>query len=189
MAKIKDVLQIERNRQPATEWNKIHLFKMGDFWRAYEWSAWLISVISYNDKVRMATKDRKPLKLTRKQLSKSEDTFCFVGFPIKSIGKFIPVRTDFQSNDDKHLICTIDLPKPTDSTEVTYERLNEAVAEWKNAINISTKDDIVDEDGNDIPPKRKHQKQKDDAVAPASASSTSISIPKGGKITITIVIE
>lgn len=26
---------------------------MGDFWRAYEWSAWLISVISYNDNVRM----------------------------------------------------------------------------------------------------------------------------------------
>lgn len=39
MAKIADVLQIERNRTDKSEWNKIHLFKMGDFWRAYEWSA------------------------------------------------------------------------------------------------------------------------------------------------------
>ena len=198
MAKIKDVLQIERNRQQATEWNKIHLFKMGDFWRAYEWSSWLIAVITYNDKVRMATKDRRPLKLTRKQLAHQDDTFCFVGFPTKSIGKFIPVRTDFKSNDDKHLVCTVELPKdPT--TEVTYDRLNEAFTKWKDAIEISTKEDIVDEDGNLI---EKPAKDKADeksgkkpaeaaqpAAEPATTGSTSISIPKGGKITITIVIE
>ena len=61
MAKIADVLQTERNRQASTEWNKIHLFQMGDFYRAYEWSAWLISVITYNDKVRNQTRDRRQL--------------------------------------------------------------------------------------------------------------------------------
>lgn len=162
MAKIADVLQIERNRTDKSEWNKIHLFKMGDFWRAYEWSAWLVAVISYNDKVRMATKDRKPLKLTRKQLAKSDDTFCFVGFPIKSISKFIPVRTDFTSNDDKHLVCTIELPQPTDGSEITYERMNEAMTSWKNTIEISTKEDIVDENGNVI---EKPARQKTSSVA------------------------
>jgi hypothetical protein len=33
---------------------------MGDFYRAYEWSAWLIVAITYNDRVRKETKDRKP---------------------------------------------------------------------------------------------------------------------------------
>jgi hypothetical protein len=62
MAKIADVLQTERNRQAPTEWNKIHIFQMGDFYRAYEWSAWLIVAITYNDRVRKETRDRKPLK-------------------------------------------------------------------------------------------------------------------------------
>lgn len=62
MAKIADVLQTECNRQAPTEWNKIHIFQMGDFYRAYEWSAWLIVAITYNDRVRKETKDRKPLK-------------------------------------------------------------------------------------------------------------------------------
>jgi len=52
MAKIADVLATERNRQQPQEWNKIHLFQMGDFYRAYEWSAWLIVAITYSDKVR-----------------------------------------------------------------------------------------------------------------------------------------
>ena len=170
MARIKDVLQIERNRTDKAEWNKIHLFKMGDFWRAYEWSAWLVAVITYNDKVRMATKDRRPLKLIRKTLANSDDTFCFVGFPIKSIGKFIPERTDFKSNDDKHLICYIDLPQPTDGTEVTYERLSEAATTWKNAIEISTKEDIVDEDGNVI---EKPARQK---TAPAATTEQQLQV-------------
>ena len=42
MAKIADVLTTEQNRQASGEWGKIHLFEMGDFYRAYEWSAWLI---------------------------------------------------------------------------------------------------------------------------------------------------
>ena len=42
MAKLSEVFNIERDRQDKDKWNKIHLFKMGDFYRAYEWSAWLI---------------------------------------------------------------------------------------------------------------------------------------------------
>ena len=57
MAKIADVLTTEQNRQASTEWGKIHLFEMGDFYRAYEWSAWLIVAITYSDKVRNQTRD------------------------------------------------------------------------------------------------------------------------------------
>ena len=99
MAKIANVLQIERNRTDKSEWNKIHLFKMGDFWRAYEWSAWLIVAITYNDKVRNQTRDRRPLKISHKQLANSPTTFCFVGFPIKSVEKFIPTRENFESTE------------------------------------------------------------------------------------------
>lgn len=110
---------------------------MGDFWRAYEWSAWLISVISYNDNVRMTTKDRKPLHVTRMRRTDVEDaTYCFVGFPVKSVEKYIPKRENFESIDDKHVEITIALPTPTDGSEVTFERLKEAVEKWRENYDI-----------------------------------------------------
>lgn len=188
MAKIADVLITEANRKDPAEWDKIHLFQMGDFYRAYEWSAWLISVISYNDEVRKQSKDRKPLKLSRKKLANSETTFCFVGFPIKSVEKFIPTRRDFTSVEDKHIVITIDLPQPKDGTAVTYERLAEAVQKWKSDIPLSDKPDVVDENGNKIAPKPKPQKA-DKGDSTPTANATTISLPQGHKITITITIE
>lgn len=38
MSSIKDIIEIEQNRQHP---NEIHLFAEGTFWRAYERSAWL----------------------------------------------------------------------------------------------------------------------------------------------------
>ena len=179
MAKIADVLQIERNRQEATEWNKIHLFQMGDFYRAYEWSAWLIVVIAYNDEVRKQSKDRKPLKLSHKQLANSEDTFCFVGFPIKSMEKFIPTRTGFESTENKHIIVTITLPQPKDGTEIDYERLSKAFTEWKTAISVSNKEDIIDENGNPRPPKPKTDKKTPVTTTTQVATAT---VASGGII-------
>ena len=65
MAKLADILPIERDRQDPEKWNVIHLFKTGTFYSAYEWSAWLTAVISFNDEVRMQTRERQPLAVTR----------------------------------------------------------------------------------------------------------------------------
>ena len=135
MANLVEVFTQEWDRENPSEWSKIHLYKMGDFWRAYEWSAWLISVISYNDNVRMTTKDRKPLHVTRMRRTDVEDaTYCFVGFPVKSVEKYIPERETFESIDDKHVVITIALPTPTDGSEVTFERLKEAVEKWRENV-------------------------------------------------------
>lgn len=141
MASLADVFKIESDRQEPEKWNKIHLFKIGDFWRSYEWSAWLIAVITYNDKVRMATRDRRPLQVTRMERKDVEGTYCFVGFPLKSIEKYIPTRDIFESADenDKHVIVTITLPQPADGSEVSYERLAEAFNKWKEGIEIKPK--------------------------------------------------
>lgn len=131
MAQLADILQQERERDTAEQWGNIHLYKTGSFYSAYEWSAWLIAVITFNDEVRMATKDRKPIAVTHIPMKDSDETFCRVGFPLKSIEKYIPNRIDFNSEDDKHIVITVALPKPQDGSEVTYERLAEAVAKWK----------------------------------------------------------
>ena len=132
MAKLADILAIERDRQEPEKWNVIHLFKTGTFYTAYEWSAWLTAVVSFNDEVRKQTKSRMPLTVTRNEIASSEnETFCKVGFPMKSVEKFIPARTGFEAIDDNHLVITIPLPQPNDGTEITYERLAKAVEKWK----------------------------------------------------------
>lgn len=137
MAKLEDVFTQEWDRSNPAEWNKVHLYKIGDFWRAYEWSAWLISVVTYNEKVRMTTKDRKPIHVTRMRRTDIDNaTYCFVGFPVKSVEKYIPERETFESVDDKHVVITIALPTPTDGSEVTFERLKEAVEKWKENYDI-----------------------------------------------------
>ncbi len=146
MAKLADILQHESVRDTEEQWGIIHLFKTGPFYSAYEWSAWLIAVITFNDEVRMATKDRKPIVVTRLPMKDSEDTFCRVGFPLKSMEKYIPTRLDYQGEDDKHIIVKVELPQPKDGSAITYERLAEAVKKWKESQPIKQSKDKKDSD-------------------------------------------
>lgn len=139
MAQLAEVFEIESERHEPEQWRQIHLFKMGDFWRAYEWSAWIIATVTYNEAVRMATKDRRPLHVTRMQRTDIDETYSFVGFPIKSMEKYIPERENFESQSDKHVIITIPLPPPTDESALTEERLTSDMEEWKESIPITDK--------------------------------------------------
>jgi hypothetical protein len=146
MAQLADILQQERDRDTADKWGLIHLYKTGSFYSAYEWSAWLIAVITFNDAVRMQTKDRKPIAVTRISMANSDETFCRVGFPLNSVEKYIPTRLDFNSEDDKHIVITVALPQPQDGSEVTYERLADAVAKWKEEQPLKQPKDKKDSD-------------------------------------------
>lgn len=172
MAKLADILFIERERKEKERWNEIHLFTTGGFYSAYEWSAWLTSVISYNDEVRKQSKDRMPLAVSRNPIASSEgDTFCRVGFPIKSVAKFIPTYTDFKILDDSHILITISLPTPTDGSEITYERLEKAFNEWKESHPIKQ-------------PKEKKPPDKQKTTVCTSHTDTAIAVNvKGGIIT------
>ena len=159
MAKLADILQQERDRDTAEQWGIIHLYKTGSFYSAYEWSAWLIAVITFNDEVRMATKDRKPIAVTRIPMANSDETFCRVGFPLKSIEKYIPTRLNYEAEDDKHLVITVALPQPQDGSEVTYERLAEAIKKWKEAQPLKKPKDKKDSDPQEDTD-RQHQQGK-----------------------------
>jgi len=93
LAKLVDILQVEKDRQEEATWAVVHLFKTGSFYSAYEWSAWLIAVITFNDEVRMRTKDRKPLTVTRIKMANSEETFCRGGGD--TLAKVIDIDNNF----------------------------------------------------------------------------------------------
>ena len=149
MASLTEVFAIESDRHESDRWNKIHLFKHGDFWRAYEWSAWLISTITFNDEVRMATKDRKPIHVTRMERTDIEGTYCFVGFPVRSLEKYIPTRENFESIDDKHVVVTITLPQPTDGSELNEDLFFTAINQWREGIELNKKKDKADKAADD----------------------------------------
>lgn len=136
MAKIIDILTTERDRKDVSQFNIVHLYKTGGFYTAYDWSAWLVAVISYTDEVRMRTSDRRPLAVTRIKLATEERTFCKVGFPFKSIEKFIPGHTDFDATDNNHLTLKVKLPEIKDGSELTYERLQTAIDKWTETFPI-----------------------------------------------------
>ena len=141
MANLTKVFQDEWNRHNPADWSKIHLFKMGTFWRAYEWSAWLISCVTFNKEAQQKTHNKTPIHVTRMMRTDVEnETYCFVGFPLKSVEKFIPVRTNYESISDTHVVITIALPKPSDNSEVTFERIADAISTWKDTIEIKQKE-------------------------------------------------
>ena len=135
MSKISEILEMEKQRNEAASWNVIHLFKEGNFFRAYEWSAWLIVTVAYSDEVRKQSPDRKPLGVTRKQVKNSDDSFVFVGFPIKSLDKFIPYKNSFTPVNDDQIDIAIELPAT--EQEVSYEALSQTMASWKMSVPLA----------------------------------------------------
>ena len=119
MAKIVEILETERKRPTSADFGVVHMYKTGQFYTAYDWSAWIISVISYTDAVRMQTKDRHPLAVMRIKIATSEQTFCKVGFPFKSIEKFCPNRQGFDGIENDHITFRIPLPQPQNGTVTT----------------------------------------------------------------------
>ena len=77
----------------------------------------------------------------------SEQTFCKVGFPFKSIEKFCPLRQDFEGVENDHITFRIPFPEPTDGSEITYDRIKDAVEKWTEAHEIK-------------PPKRSQEEMK-----------------------------
>ena len=147
MAKIVEILETERKRPTAEDFNLVHMYKTGQFYTAYDWSAWIISVISYTDAVRNQTRDRHPLAVTRIKMKDSDQTFCKVGFPFKSIEKFCPLRQDFEGVENDHITFRIPFPEPTDGSEITFDRIKDAVEKWTEAHEIK-------------PPKRSQEEMK-----------------------------
>ena len=179
MAKIAEILTTERNRPTSADFDVVHMYKTGQFYTAYDWSAWIISVISYTDAVRMQTNDRRPLAVTRIKLATSDDTFCKVGFPFKSIEKFCPNRQDFEGVENDHITFRIPLPQPQDGTEITFDRLREAVDKWTEGYEIKPPKKS-EEEMKQIKAQRKAEKAAADAAtAPVTHAPTPQPAPQG----------
>ena len=120
MAQLKDILETERNRVEKGQFGTIYLFPEGTFYRAYEWSAWL------------CCRFINQFKATRREV-KGElgETVVFIGFPITSLGKFLPEEAQMVANEDKSVSITLamEMFQGADNTA-----LKQSFEEWKSGI-------------------------------------------------------
>lgn len=108
MTQIKEVLEKERNCLERGDLGNIYLFQEGSFYRAYEWSAWL------------CCRYINPFKVTRREYSAeltNDGTMAFVGFPVTSLGKYVPDAWQVNYMGEKSL--SVSLPSAVSSTSLS----------------------------------------------------------------------
>ena len=128
--KLTPALEFEKLREDAESWNKIFLHKDGKFFRAYEWSAWLIKTLVCSEAFQKERGDVKILAANRYVTKKGE--YVSVGFPLESLSKYMPnyEDVDFETIED-YATFTVEL---SDEEDVTYEALQAAFMEWKQSL-------------------------------------------------------
>ena len=128
--KLTPALEFEKLRDDAESWNKIFLHKDGKFFRAYEWSAWLIKTIVCTEDFQKERGDVKILAANRYVTKKGE--YVSVGFPLESLSKYMPSfgDVDFSTIED-YAEFTVEV---ADKEDVTYEDLQRAFFEWKQSL-------------------------------------------------------
>ncbi len=91
MAKLSEILTMEKERADDSALHVIHLYQEGSFLRAYEWSAWLCCRY-LND-----------FKVTKRQIKGTDDCMTFIGFPQTSLEKYSSEGREIVSVDDKRI--------------------------------------------------------------------------------------
>ena len=131
-------LEYEKKRQDPSDWNKVILHREGKFYRAYEWSLWLIKTFVCTENFQKQRGDEKVLSAKR-YVGKKTGEFTMSGFPVESLSKFLPeyqsVRP-MEGGDD--LEVTVNLPLHGDET---FDTLFAAFSAWKQSLELSESDD------------------------------------------------
>lgn len=126
---IEEIKSIEGARQEASTWNVVHFLKEANgFYRAHDWSAWLMKSFPLNDLI-------AGMSVTAKR-QKDGYVDAFVGFPATSLSKYIPNADayDFRAVSDNQFDIKIELP--AEIGEVSFDNLNRLKEEWKATLQI-----------------------------------------------------
>lgn len=126
---MKEFYKFEERKQENLD--MIYLFKDSNnsqWYKAYEWSAYLLEFITNN------LEENNRLKPIKKQLINSNKTIINVGIPITSLEKFCDpsLIIDKQTNANQHIAIKIKL------SNITFENYKQKLNDWKDLIPIKT---------------------------------------------------
>lgn len=117
MAKLAEILSVERQRSTINEQRQLHLYADGSFYRAYEWSAWLCCLYI------------KQFQVTRRFIKSVDADMLFVGFPQTSLSRFVPEGCEAKEQGEGHLLVCL----PDTLMKGDHDRTEE-YASWRSTI-------------------------------------------------------
>lgn len=117
MAAIKEILEFEASREGEEMQRSIHLFQEDSFYRAYEWSAWLMCCYIHE------------FKVTHRRMKGVEQTVSLIGFPVTSLNKWLSDNFERHEVGDKHIMYRLAADALSDISE--GETAGNAFESWK----------------------------------------------------------
>lgn len=127
--KLSLALEYERLREDPASWNKIYLNHDGKFFHAYEWSAWLIKTVACTEEFQKQRGDAKMLSAMRYPTKDSE--YVITGFPLDSIGKYIPEYISMTPVEDGGVDVIIEVALPDGADAMTYDEIRQGFEQWR----------------------------------------------------------
>ena len=130
---IEDLIKLENNRKSKDDYNKVHLIKEGTFYRAHDWSAWLLSNFPIGAAI------DKPLNVTATKIQSQNGYIdAWIGFPESSLERYIPNTeiTNFEAINDSQIdFCLSRLSE--EYLNMKANEIRKQVDEWKSNFPIS----------------------------------------------------
>lgn len=123
MAQLKDIVEIEKQRDDLTKCRTAWLYRDGSFLRAYEWSAWLF-VKYIND-----------FKVSNRQVKSLGQVLAMIGFPPASMEKFTPEGAKVSPQQDGSIV--IELPSSLIPDDTDIRELSVEYGEWKKGLPVA----------------------------------------------------
>ncbi len=126
---ISEIQQLENSRKSPDTFGRIHFIKEGNFYRAHDVSAWLITMMPFSEAIKNVSIIAKKLK----------DGYidAFIGFPLTSLDKYIPNDgsvTFVPINDNQIDVVVV----PTDDIlSASFDEIRKAVDERKLTLPIN----------------------------------------------------
>lgn len=137
------IMEIEKeNRENPDCWNEIRLINIGNYWRAYEWSGWLMcKVISQIMRQRHPDEEFVELKCSKGFARNINGEYIFVGCQRGSFDKYLPEEVVVSQTpiDSNRMNLKISLPEVFASFD--YDKMYGMYMDWKQKEKISEKDD------------------------------------------------
>ena len=120
MARIKDIVEQERNRSDMMSARRIHLYAEGTFCHAYEWSAWLWQRFI------------KEFKVTHTLFKDIEEPVAMIGCPVTNLENSVPSDVELQRTDEK--VYDLVLPESMLPADYSIELMQKEFDAWKQVL-------------------------------------------------------
>lgn len=124
--KIEEIYNFESTRNEENKYI-IRFFKNGNWWQAYEWSAYL----AYNFPNNL--KDNKKLSVLSKHYKKIDKDLVYIGLQKKSFSKFFP-NADYCENDFNNDILYFDINVESFFHDNFDDDLSTILKKWKHDL-------------------------------------------------------